>query len=51
MSSTVGVRFSVGAKGFYLLHVVQTGSVVHPTSYQMGTGVSFLGAKADGAYN
>jgi hypothetical protein len=26
---------------FSLLHVIQTGSGVHPTSYTMGTGVSF----------
>jgi hypothetical protein len=32
-----------------LLHVVQTGSGVHPTSYPMGTGGSFPGDKADGA--
>jgi hypothetical protein len=28
---------------FSLLHVVQTGSGVHPTTYRMGTGGSFLG--------
>jgi hypothetical protein len=32
-----------------LLQVVQTGSGVHPTSYPMGTGGSFLGGKAAGA--
>jgi hypothetical protein len=30
------------------LHVVQTGSGVHPTSYPMGTGVSFPGIKRPG---
>jgi hypothetical protein len=34
---------------FSLLHVVQTGSGVHPTSYTMGTRGSFLGGKAVGA--
>jgi hypothetical protein len=32
-----------------LLHVVQNGSGVHPTSYPMGTGGSFPGGKAAGA--
>jgi hypothetical protein len=36
-------------KNFSLLHVVQTGSGVHPTSYLMGTGGSFPGDKAAGA--
>jgi hypothetical protein len=31
------------------LHVVQTGSGVHPTSNPMGTGGSFPGGKAAGA--
>jgi hypothetical protein len=44
----VGVRVPVGQESL-LLHVVQTGSGVHPTSYTMGTGVSFLGDKAIGA--
>jgi hypothetical protein len=34
---------------FSLLHVVQTGSGVHPTSYPMGKGGSFPGDKAAGA--
>jgi hypothetical protein len=34
---------------FSLLHVVQTGSGVHPTSYPMGTGGSSPGGKAAGA--
>jgi hypothetical protein len=44
----VGVRVPVGQE-FLLLHVVQTGSGVHPTSYTKGTGCSFLGGKAAGA--
>jgi hypothetical protein len=36
-------------KKIILLHVVQTGSGVHPTSYTMGTGGSFPGVKAAGA--
>jgi hypothetical protein len=30
---------------FSLLHVVQTGSGIHPTSYPMGTGAISFGAK------
>jgi hypothetical protein len=33
---------------FLLLHVVQTGSGVHPTSFTIGTGGSFPGAKRPG---
>jgi hypothetical protein len=44
----VGVRVSMGQE-FFLLHVVQTGSRVHPISYTTGTGDSFLGSKAAGA--
>jgi hypothetical protein len=33
---------------FSLLHVVQTGSGVHPTSYTMGTMSSFPGVKRPG---
>jgi hypothetical protein len=36
------------AKKFPLLHIVQTGSGVHPTSYKMGTGGSFPGVKWQG---
>jgi hypothetical protein len=36
----------VGFREFSLLHVVQTSSGVHPTSYPMGTGASFPGSKA-----
>jgi hypothetical protein len=32
-----------------VLHVVQTGSGAHPSSYQMGTGECFPGGKAAGA--
>jgi hypothetical protein len=43
-----GVRVSVGSI-IFLLHVVQTGSGIHPTSYQMGTVGSFPWGKAAGA--
>jgi hypothetical protein len=43
----VGVRVPVGSR-ISLLHVVQPGSGVHPTSYPMGTGGSFPGGKAAG---
>jgi hypothetical protein len=46
--SSVGIATGYGLDdqvvGF--LHVVQTGSGVHPGSYPMGTGSSFPGAKA-----
>jgi hypothetical protein len=45
----VGVRVSVGARNFSLLHVVQIGSGAHPTSYPMGTGDSFPRGKGTGA--
>jgi hypothetical protein len=32
----------------HLLHIVQTGSGVHPTSYKMGIGSSFPGVKRQG---
>jgi hypothetical protein len=35
-------------KMFSLLHIVQTGSGVYPTSYKMGTGGSFPGVKRQG---
>jgi hypothetical protein len=35
-------------KKFSLLHIVQTGSGVHPTSYKMGTGGSYPGLKRQG---
>jgi hypothetical protein len=34
---------------YSILNIVQTGSVVHPTSYPMGTGASFPGGKVAGA--
>jgi hypothetical protein len=43
----VGVRVTVGQE-FSLLHVVQTGSGVHPTSYTMGTGALSSGVKRSG---
>jgi hypothetical protein len=33
---------------FSLLHIVHTGSGVHPTSYKMSTGGSFPGVKRQG---
>jgi hypothetical protein len=39
----VGVRVPEGS----LLHVVQTGSGVHPTSYSMGIGSSFPGGETN----
>jgi hypothetical protein len=44
----VGVQVPVGQE-FLLLHVIQIGSGVHPTSYPMGAGDSFSGGKAAGA--
>jgi hypothetical protein len=35
-------------KKFSLLHIVQTGFGVHPTSYKMGTGGSFSEVKRQG---
>jgi hypothetical protein len=43
----VGVRVLVGSE-FSLLHLVQTGSGVHPASYPMGTGSSFPRVKQPG---
>jgi hypothetical protein len=40
----IGVRVPRWGQEFSLLHVVQTGSVVHPTSYSMGTGGKATGA-------
>jgi hypothetical protein len=45
--TTQGSEFeSRKGQEFSLLHFVQTGSGVHPTSYPMGTGGSFPGGKA-----
>jgi hypothetical protein len=43
----VGFRVLVGAK-ICLIHVVQTGPGVHPTSYQLGTGALSPGVKRKG---
>jgi hypothetical protein len=43
-----GSSSPVRVKKFSLLHIVQTGSRVHPTSYKMGTGDSFPGVKRKG---
>jgi hypothetical protein len=40
----VGIQVPMGQE-FSLLHVVQTGSGAHPTSYTMGTVSSFPGGK------
>jgi hypothetical protein len=42
-----GVRVPVESR-IFLLHVVQTGSGVHPASCPMGTGGSFPGGKTAG---
>jgi hypothetical protein len=42
----VGVQVPVGSRFVSLLHVIQTGSGAHQTSYPMGTGGSFPGGKA-----
>jgi hypothetical protein len=47
----IGVRFPVGAGNFSLLPRVQTGSGTHPASYPLGTGGSFPGCKAAGAWS
>jgi hypothetical protein len=47
---TEGLEFkSQWGQEFSVLHVIQTGSGVHPDSYPMGIGVSFPGGKAAGA--
>jgi hypothetical protein len=46
-----GIRFSAGAGNFSLHHCVQNGSGAHPASYPMGTGGSFPGGKAAGAWS
>jgi hypothetical protein len=45
------VRFPAGAGDFSLHHRVQNGSGAHPASYSMGTGDSFPGGKAAGAWS
>jgi hypothetical protein len=44
----VAVKSPGRVKKFSLLHTVQTGSGVHPTSYKIGTGGSYLGVKRQG---
>jgi hypothetical protein len=46
-----GLDESWWGQEFSILHSVQTGSGVHPTSYPMGTGGFFPGGKAVGAWN
>jgi hypothetical protein len=43
-----GSSSSGRVKKLSLLHIVQTGSGVHRTSYKMGTGGSFTGVKRQG---
>jgi hypothetical protein len=42
------IQFLAGARDFSLLHSTQTGSGAHPTSFSMGTGVSFPRVKRPG---
>jgi hypothetical protein len=42
---------SSNVSAFSFLHVVQTGSEAHPASYPIGTGGSFPGGKAAGAWS
>jgi hypothetical protein len=46
-----GVRIPAGAGDFSLRHRVQTGSGAHQVSYPVGTGGSFPGGKAAGAWS
>jgi hypothetical protein len=45
------VRFPAGAENFSLHHRVQNGSGAKPASYAMGTGGSFPGGNAAGAWS
>jgi hypothetical protein len=45
MGWTTGLRFPAESRDFSLRHRLQPGSGVHPASYPMDTGVSFLGDK------
>jgi hypothetical protein len=45
MTRWVGIWASVGSRIFFL-HIIQTGSVAHPASFPVDTGVSFPGGKA-----
>jgi hypothetical protein len=52
--SVVGIATGYGLDGRGVgvrVHVVQTGSGVHPTSYPMDTGGSFPAGKAAGAWS
>jgi hypothetical protein len=51
MCWTAAVWFPTRARDITLLHGVQTGSRVHPTSYPMGTWGSFPREKAAGAWS
>jgi hypothetical protein len=42
----IGVRSPAGAKNFFSILCVQTGSEAHPASCTMGTGGPFTGGKA-----
>jgi hypothetical protein len=42
----IGFRYPAGAKDFFSILCVQTGSGVHPASSPMGTGCPFPGGKA-----
>jgi hypothetical protein len=42
----IGVRFPAGAKDFFCILCVQTGSGAHPASCTMGTGGPFPGGKS-----
>jgi hypothetical protein len=50
-NQTISVWFLRGAGNFSLQHHVQTGSGAHPASYPVGTGGSFPGGKATGAWS
>jgi hypothetical protein len=46
----IGFRFPAGVGNFSLRHRVQTGSEAHPAFNPTGTGGSFPGGKAAGAW-
>jgi hypothetical protein len=50
---TIGVLFPAGARNLSLLHIVQTGSEAHPTSYPLliGRGAIYPGIKRPGSVN
>jgi hypothetical protein len=45
------IQFLAGARDFPLLHSTQTGCGAHPTSYPVGTGVSFPRDKEAGVWS